>query len=68
MQSAENGLTPYDERGRVKVSQFAEFDETAARTVSYDYSVNGNDPLTTSVSDPVGTVTSTIEKSFESVM
>jgi RHS repeat-associated protein len=51
----------YDLRGRVVESVFAAYGATAARTVTNDYSVNGHDPLTTSVTDPVGTITSTID-------
>jgi RHS repeat-associated protein len=51
----------YDLRGRVTTSELAAYGTTPARTVTNDYSVNGNDPLTTSVADPVGVVISTID-------
>lgn len=51
----------YDARGRVTESTFPAYGTTAARTGTYDYSVVGSDPLTTSVTDPVGTITTTID-------
>jgi large repetitive protein len=51
----------YDSRGRVTQSSLAAYGSSALRTVTYDYSVNGNDPRTISVTDPVGTLTSTID-------
>ncbi len=50
----------YDTRGRVIQSTFAEFGASAARTVANSYAVGG-DPLTTSVTDSVGTITSAVD-------
>ena len=50
----------YDARGRVVQSDFAAFGTTAARTVVNDYAVGGN-PLVTSVTDPAGTLTTTVD-------
>ena len=50
----------YDKRGRVTSSTFSAFGGYLARTVTTNYKVGG-DPLVTSVSDPTGTVTTTID-------
>ncbi|MGV3711859.1 PA14 domain-containing protein [Pseudolysinimonas sp.] len=50
----------YDARGRVVSSSLAAFGTTAARTVTTDYAVGG-DPLVSSVTDPVGTITTRID-------
>ncbi len=50
----------YDARGRVTSRSNPAFGTEAARTVSYNHAVGG-DPLVTSVSDPAGTVTTTVD-------
>jgi RHS repeat-associated protein len=60
--------TTYDDRGRVTTQSFPAWDSdgagplpgSAARTVTYNYAMGAN-PLVASVSDPVGTVTSTVD-------
>jgi RHS repeat-associated protein len=52
----------FDGRGRPTSTVLSAFGtSSAARTVTYDHSVIGNDPLTTSISDPVGTITTTAD-------
>lgn len=51
--------TTYDTRGRVTTKSYPENATAPARTVTYNYSVGG-DPLTTSVTDPAGTITSQV--------
>lgn len=46
----------YDDRDRLTVKTIPAFGTTLARTITYNYAVN-NDPLTTSVSDENGTIT-----------
>ncbi|MEO5535338.1 MAG: PA14 domain-containing protein [Pseudolysinimonas sp.] len=48
----------YDSRSRVVTSVLSAYGTTTARTVTNNFAVGGN-PLVTSVSDPVGTLTST---------
>jgi hypothetical protein len=48
--------TSYDARGRVTTVSYPSNVSAPARTVTNDYAVGG-DPLTTSVSDPTGTIT-----------
>ncbi|HVV12772.1 MAG TPA: PA14 domain-containing protein [Amycolatopsis sp.] len=48
--------TTYDSRDRITQKVFPANATTGARTVTYNYAVGG-DPLTTSVTDPAGTVT-----------
>jgi RHS repeat-associated protein len=50
----------YDTRGRVVQSTFAAFGTADARTVTNSYAVGG-DPLTTSVTDPAGTLTTVVD-------
>ncbi|HSH59938.1 MAG TPA: RHS repeat-associated core domain-containing protein [Acidimicrobiales bacterium] len=51
----------YDDRGRPKTKTTpASAAEPSGRTVSYDYGVGG-DPATTSLSDPAGTITTTVD-------
>jgi RHS repeat-associated protein len=50
----------YDTRGRVVQSTFAAFGTADARTVTNSYAVGG-DPLTASVTDPVGTLTTVVD-------
>lgn len=50
----------YDARGRVTTSALSAYGTTAARTVTNTYGVGG-DPRVNSVSDQVGTITSTID-------
>jgi RHS repeat-associated protein len=50
----------FDARGRTTSAVYAAYGGTAARTVTYDYAVGG-DPLTGSVSDSAGTITTTID-------
>lgn len=50
--------TTYDARGRVETVDHPAFGSAAARIVTYDYDVN-LDPLTLSVTDPAGTITTT---------
>jgi RHS repeat-associated protein len=52
--------TTYDARGRVATMVYPAFGTTAARTVTYNYAVGG-DPLTTSVSDGAGTITTRVD-------
>ena len=52
--------TTFDARGRTVTTSYAAYGAVAARTASYDYAVGG-DPLTGSVSDPVGTIATTID-------
>jgi RHS repeat-associated protein len=52
--------TTYDARGRVTSMSYPAYESSPARTVSYNYSVGGN-PLVNSVSDPNGTVTTTLD-------
>jgi RHS repeat-associated protein len=50
----------YDARGRVAQSAYSAYASSPARTVTTDYAVGG-DPLTTTVSDPAGSITTTID-------
>jgi RHS repeat-associated protein len=50
----------YDARGRVSQSVLSAFGSSAARTVTSNFAVGG-DPLVSSVSDPVGTITSMVD-------
>ncbi|MCA1845643.1 MAG: hypothetical protein LC792_21100, partial [Actinobacteria bacterium] len=50
----------YDARGRITSRSVPANGTEAARSVSYDYSVGGN-PLITAVSDPAGTITTTVD-------
>ena len=52
--------TTYDARGRIASIAYPAYGGAAARTVAYDYAVGGN-PLTGSVSDPAGTITTTVD-------
>jgi RHS repeat-associated protein len=52
--------TSYDARGRTAQQTFPANPTVGARTVTYNYAVNG-DPLTSSVSDYTGTVTTTVD-------
>lgn len=52
--------TTYDTRGRPVTATHPAFGTTASRTVTYNYSVQNN-PLKYSVSDPTGTITTTID-------
>jgi RHS repeat-associated protein len=50
----------FDARGRVTATVFSAFGASPARTATYNYAVGGN-PLVSSASDPVGTVTTMID-------
>ncbi len=50
----------YDARGRATQSVFSAYGTVAARTVTNNFAV-GSNPLVSSVTDPVGTITSTID-------
>ncbi len=50
----------FDARGRTVSTSHAAYGGAAARTATFDYAVAG-DPLTRSVSDPVGTITTVID-------
>jgi RHS repeat-associated protein len=52
--------TTYDNRGRPATVEYPAFGAEPARTVSYDYQVGGN-PLVSSVTDPAGTITTTVD-------
>lgn len=52
--------TTYDARGRVKSRSFPAFGGEPARTVTHDHAVGG-DPLTTSVTDAAGTITTRVD-------
>jgi RHS repeat-associated protein len=52
--------TSYDTRGRATSTAYPAFGGFAARTVTSNYAVSGN-PLVTSVSDPTGTITTTVD-------
>lgn len=52
--------TTYDARGRVTQVAIPAANGAPARTVTTNYAVNGN-PLVSSVSDPAGTITTTID-------
>ena len=52
--------TAYDARDRVTQKTFPASASTPARTVTYNYAVNG-DPLTTSETDPSGTITTRVD-------
>jgi RHS repeat-associated protein len=52
--------TTYDSRGRLASQSWPAANGSPARTVTYTYSVGGN-PLVSSVSDPSGTITSTVD-------
>ena len=52
--------TAYDARDRVTQVTYPSNSSAGARTVSTNYAVNG-DPLTTSVTDPAGTVITTVD-------
>ncbi|MEZ5189686.1 MAG: hypothetical protein R2717_01550 [Schumannella sp.] len=52
--------TSYDARGRVVQVDYAAYGSASARTVTTTYAVGG-DPLTTSVTDPAGTITTVID-------
>jgi RHS repeat-associated protein len=57
---ADWSCTSFDARGRTASTTFAAYDGVSARAVTYDYAVGG-DPLTMSVTDPVGTITTRID-------
>ena len=50
----------YDERGRIKARVVTGAAGTDERLVTYDYAVDGN-RLKTSVTDPAGTITTTVD-------
>lgn len=50
----------YDSRGRVTQKVIPAFGAQPARTVTNNYAV-GSDPLTTSISDPTGTITTVVD-------
>ena len=52
--------TSFDARGRITQQTFPQNQTVGARTATYNYAVNG-DPLTSSVSDYTGTVTTTVD-------
>ncbi|MGB8382308.1 MAG: hypothetical protein WCG47_13890, partial [Dermatophilaceae bacterium] len=52
--------TAYDARGRTTTVTIPAYGDAPERTVTHDYAVGG-DPLTTSVSDPAGTITTTVD-------
>ena len=52
--------TTYDARGRVTTRTFPAWGGEAARTVSHNYAV-GSNPLASSVTDPAGTITTTVD-------
>jgi RHS repeat-associated protein len=52
--------TSYDSRGRLSSQSWPAANGAPARTVTYSYAVGGN-PLVSSVSDPSGTITSTVD-------
>jgi RHS repeat-associated protein len=52
--------TSYDALGRTTQQTWPAFNGAAARTATYNYTVGGN-PLTASVTDPTGTITSTVD-------
>jgi RHS repeat-associated protein len=52
--------TGYDTRGRVATVEHPAFGGAASRTVTYDHAVGG-DPLTASVTDPAGTITTKVD-------
>ncbi len=52
--------TTFDERGRATSQTFPAFGGQSARTVTHNYVVGGN-PLTTSISDAAGTITTTTD-------
>ncbi len=58
--SGDWSCTSHDSRDRVVEQVFPPSATSAARKVTYNYQVNG-DPLTTSVSDSAGTVTTTVD-------
>ncbi|MBP2325458.1 RHS repeat-associated protein [Kibdelosporangium banguiense] len=58
--SGDWSCTKYDPRGRVTEQTVPASATSAARTVTYNYKVGG-DPLTSSVSDPAGTVTTVVD-------
>lgn len=49
--------TTYDSRGRTSTVSYPAFNGSDARTVTYSYTSTSGDPLTSSVSDPAGTIT-----------
>ncbi|MCA1683833.1 MAG: hypothetical protein LC708_01695, partial [Actinobacteria bacterium] len=50
----------YDARGRVLSQTFPAWDGQATRTVNYNHAVGGN-PLVSSIGDPAGTITTTVD-------
>lgn len=50
----------YDARGRITEDDIPAYNGNTARSVTYNYAVNGN-PLVTSVTDSQGTVTTTVD-------
>jgi RHS repeat-associated protein len=58
--SADWQCTTFDTRGRVANQSWPAVGTAPARTVTHTYSVGGN-PLVANVSDPAGTVTSTVD-------
>ena len=52
--------TTFDDAGRVSTVEYPAFGSQPARTVTYDYMVDG-DPNVVSVNDPEGTVTTTLD-------
>lgn len=49
--------TTYDSRGRTSTLSYPAFNGSDARTVTYSYTSPTGDPLTSTVSDPAGTIT-----------
>jgi RHS repeat-associated protein len=52
--------TSYDARDRITSRSIPAYGSAPGRTVTYNYAVGG-DPLTTSVADPAGTITTTVD-------
>src|SRR5262249_38764365 len=52
--------TGYDARDRVTSRTVPAYGGAPARTIPYNYAVNGA-PLTTSITDPAGTITTTVD-------
>jgi RHS repeat-associated protein len=52
--------TMYDARGRLTQMSIPSYNGKPGRIITYNYAVNGN-PLTTSKTDPTGTITSTTD-------
>jgi RHS repeat-associated protein len=59
--AADWACTTFDELGRVTTAKFPPLIGEPARTATYTYPAAGADPRTTSVTDPAGTISTTVD-------